>query len=206
MTTRRIPGAQCTDGRTRVAGRVEPPRRGAERASGRPDMTRLRTHRVLVAGIVIAVASPPLLTRSSSPANVGGSGIRLPLPRHRRRRSACSPASFPRSSPRRCRRSRRLFLSPAGRQPQPRQPEGCLYLIIFFATASAVGGVAALRRRSIIEATALSRRSPRRTPSSQRLYHEQAASARTAVRLAQTNSRSPYCETPTASGANSFRT
>ena len=65
-------------------------------------------------------------------------------------------------------------------------PSDVLYLVIFFATAGAVGGVAALRRRSIIEARALSRTLAEANTELERLYREQAASARTAVRLAQT--------------------
>src|SRR4029077_18052473 len=61
-----------------------------------------------------------------------------------------------------------------------------VYLVIFFATAGAVGGVAALRRRSIIEARALSRTLAEANAELERLYRDQAASARTAVRLAQT--------------------
>src|ERR1035437_1584547 len=61
-----------------------------------------------------------------------------------------------------------------------------LNLVIFFVTASALGGVASLRRRSIIEARGLSRSLGSANAELERLYHEQAASARTAVRLAQT--------------------
>ena len=65
-------------------------------------------------------------------------------------------------------------------------PSDVIYLVIFFATGGAVGGVAALRRRSTIEARALSRTLAEANAELERLYREQAASAaKTAVRLAQ---------------------
>jgi len=65
-------------------------------------------------------------------------------------------------------------------------PSDVIYLVIFFVVGGAVGGVAALRRRSILEARALTRTLEATNIELERLYREQAASARTAVRLAQT--------------------
>jgi K+-sensing histidine kinase KdpD len=65
-------------------------------------------------------------------------------------------------------------------------PSDVVYIVIFFATAGAVGGVAALRRRAIDQARALSRTLAAANVELERLYREQAAAARTAVRLAQT--------------------
>jgi K+-sensing histidine kinase KdpD len=65
-------------------------------------------------------------------------------------------------------------------------PGDVIYLVIFFATAGAVGSVAAQRRRSTIAARALSRTLAEANVELERLYREQAAAARTAVRLAQT--------------------
>ena len=64
-------------------------------------------------------------------------------------------------------------------------PSDVIYLVIFFATAGAVGGVAAQRRRSTIDARALSRTLREANNELERLYREQAAAAKTAVRLAQ---------------------
>jgi K+-sensing histidine kinase KdpD len=64
-------------------------------------------------------------------------------------------------------------------------PGDVLYLVIFFATAGAVGGVAAQRRYSTITARALSRTLREANIELERLYREQAAAAKTAVRLAQ---------------------
>ncbi len=60
------------------------------------------------------------------------------------------------------------------------------YLLIFFATAAALGSVAAQRRRSNLDARALSTTLREANVELERLYTEQAAAARTAVRLAQT--------------------
>jgi K+-sensing histidine kinase KdpD len=64
-------------------------------------------------------------------------------------------------------------------------PGDVVYIVIFFATAGAVGTVAALRRRANIDARALSRTLSEANMELERLYREQAAAARTAVRLAQ---------------------
>lgn len=60
------------------------------------------------------------------------------------------------------------------------------YVLIFFVTAGALGAVAAQRRRSNIDARALSATLRGTNVELERLYTEQAAAARTAVRLAQT--------------------
>jgi K+-sensing histidine kinase KdpD len=65
-------------------------------------------------------------------------------------------------------------------------PSDVVYIVIFFATAGAVGGVGAMRRRSNIDARALSRTLGETNVELERLYRDQAAAARTAVRLAQT--------------------
>ncbi|MGA7988513.1 MAG: ATP-binding protein [Candidatus Dormiibacterota bacterium] len=65
-------------------------------------------------------------------------------------------------------------------------PSDVIYLVIFFATAGAVGSVAAQRRRATIGARQLSRTLSEANVELERLYREQAAAARTAVRLAQT--------------------
>ncbi len=64
-------------------------------------------------------------------------------------------------------------------------PSDVIYLVIFFATAGAVGGVAAQRRYSTVTARALSRTLREANIELERLYQEQAAAAKTAVRLAQ---------------------
>jgi K+-sensing histidine kinase KdpD len=65
-------------------------------------------------------------------------------------------------------------------------PSDVIYLVIFFATAGAVGAVGALRRRATDDARALTRTLSETNTELERLYNEQAAAARTAVRLAQT--------------------
>jgi K+-sensing histidine kinase KdpD len=65
-------------------------------------------------------------------------------------------------------------------------PSDVIYLVIFFATAGAVGAVGALRRRATNDARALTRTLSETNAELERLYREQAAAARTAVRLAQT--------------------
>ena len=64
-------------------------------------------------------------------------------------------------------------------------PSDVIYLVIFFATAGAVGGVAAQRRHATIAARALSRTLRDANVELERLYREQATAAKTAVRLAQ---------------------
>ncbi len=150
-------------------------------------MTVLRTYRVLLAGIVVALASPPLLTLvlvrlPSSEARayvflylgiVASLGLITGLVPAL---VAAALSSF---------LADYFFLLPLGSLSLA-NPGDVVYLVIFFATAGAVGGVAALRRRSIVEARALSRTLADANAELERLYRDQAASARTAVRLAQT--------------------
>jgi K+-sensing histidine kinase KdpD len=65
-------------------------------------------------------------------------------------------------------------------------PSDVIYLVIFFATGGAVGAVGALRRRATDDARALTRTLSETNTELERLHGEQAAAARTAVRLAQT--------------------
>jgi K+-sensing histidine kinase KdpD len=150
-------------------------------------MTALRTHRVLLAGIAVAAVSPPLLTLVL---------VRLPSTEARAyvflylgivaslgllaglvpALVAAALSSF---------LADYFFLLPVGSLGLANAGD-VVYLVIFFATAGAVGGVAALRRRSIIEARALTRTLADANAELERLYRDQAASARTAVRLAQT--------------------
>jgi len=150
-------------------------------------VTRLRTDRVLVAGIAIALVSPPLLTLVLA---------HLPAPQARAYvflylgivaslglLTGLIPAIVAAAL------SSVLadnFLLPPVNSLSLANPSDILYLVIFFATAGAVGGVGALRRRSIIEARALSRTLVEANAELERLYRDQAAAARTAVRLAQT--------------------
>lgn len=60
------------------------------------------------------------------------------------------------------------------------------YLAIFFASAGVVGGLTSRRRRRHLDARALSQHLREANAQMERLYAEQAAAARTAVRLAQT--------------------
>lgn len=150
-------------------------------------MTRLRNDRVLVIGIVIAVVSPPLLTLIL---------VRLPTSEARAYvflylgivaslglLTGLIPALVAAAL------SSVLgdyFFLPPVDSLSLANPSDVIYLIIFFATASAVGGVAALRRGAMIEARRLTRTLAEANTELERLYREQAASARTAVRLAQT--------------------
>ncbi len=150
-------------------------------------MTGLRTHRVLLAGIVIAVVSPPLLTlvlaRFSPPEAHAYVFLYLGIVASLGLLAGLIPALVAAAL------SSVLadyFLFPPFDSLSLANPSDVLYLAIFFATAGAVGSVAALRRRSIIDARALSRTLAEANDELERLYREQAASARTAVRLAQT--------------------
>jgi len=78
-----------------------------------------------------------------------------------------------------------FFLPPVGSLSLA-NPSDVIYLVIFFATAGAVGAVAALRRSATNDARALTRTLSDTNAELERLYREQAAAARTAVRLAQT--------------------
>jgi K+-sensing histidine kinase KdpD len=150
-------------------------------------MTRLRTNRVLIIGIAFAVVGPPLLTLVLA---------RLPAPQARAYvflylgivaslglLTGLIPALV--AAALSSVLADNFFLPPVNSLSLA-NPSDVLYLVIFFATAGAVGGVAALRRRSIIEARALSRTLAEANTELERLYRDQAASARTAVRLAQT--------------------
>src|SRR5580700_5202217 len=152
-----------------------------------PEMTRLRTDRVLVIGIVIAVVSPPLLTfvLARLPASESRAYVFLYLgivvslglltgliPALVAAAMSSVLADY-------------YFLPPEGSLSLA-NPSDVFYLVIFFVAGGAVGGVAALRRRSTIEAHALWKTLAEANSELERLYREQAASARTAVRLAQT--------------------
>jgi len=150
-------------------------------------VTRLRTDRVLVAGIAIALVSPPLLTLVL--AHLPPSQARayvflyLGIVASLGLLTGLIPALVAAAL------SSVLadnFLLPPVNSLSLANPSDILYLVIFFATAGAVGGVGALRRRSIIEARALSRTLVDANAELERLYRDQAAAARTAVRLAQT--------------------
>jgi K+-sensing histidine kinase KdpD len=149
-------------------------------------MTRPRTDRVLVAGIAIAVVSPPLLTLILAhlpPPEARAYvflylGIVAPLGLLTGLLPAVVAAAM--SSV-----LADYFLFPPYYSLSLANPGDILYLVIFFATGASVGTVAALRRRSIIEARALSRTLADANTELERLYRDQAAAARTAVRLAQ---------------------
>ncbi|MFZ0178945.1 MAG: ATP-binding protein [Candidatus Dormiibacterota bacterium] len=150
-------------------------------------MTRLRTDRVLVAGIAVALVSPPLLTLVL--AHLPPSQARayvflyLGIVASLGLLTGLIPALVAAAL------SSVLadnFLLPPVNSLSLANPSDIIYLVIFFATAGAVGGVGALRRRSIIEARALSRTLVEANAELERLYLDQAAAARTAVRLAQT--------------------
>src|SRR5580704_9454279 len=150
-------------------------------------MTRLRTDRVLVAGIAIAVVSPPLLTvvlaQLSPPQARAYVFLYLGIVATLGLLTGLIPALIAAAL------SAVLadnFLLPPVNSLSLANPSDILYLVIFFATAAALGGVGALRRRSIIEARALSRTLVEANAELERLYRDQAAAARTAVRLAQT--------------------
>src|ERR1700730_2084186 len=150
-------------------------------------MERLRTDRVLLIGIAVALVAPPLLTLvlARLPTSEARAyvflylGIVAPL----RLLAGLVPALIAAAM------SSVLgdyFFLPPVDSLSLANPSDVLYLVIFFVTAGAVGGVAALRRRATIEARGLSRTLAAANTELERLYREQAASARTAVRLAQT--------------------
>jgi K+-sensing histidine kinase KdpD len=150
-------------------------------------MTRVRTDRVTVIGIVIAVVSPPVLTLilAQLPTSEARAYVFLYLGivASLGLLTGLVPALVAAAM------SSVLgdyFFLPPVDSLSLANPSDVLYLVIFFATASAVGTVAALRRRAIIEARHLTRTLEDTNAELERLYQEQAASARTAVRLAQT--------------------
>jgi K+-sensing histidine kinase KdpD len=150
-------------------------------------MRRLRTDRVLITGIALAVVGPPLLTLvlAQLPAAQARAyvflylGIVASLGLLTGLIPALVAAALSSVL------ADNFFLPPVNSLSLA-NPSDILYLVIFFATAGAVGGVAALRRRSIIDARALSRTLADANKELERLYRDQAAAARTAVRLAQT--------------------
>jgi len=150
-------------------------------------MSRLRLDRIVVAGIVIAVIAPPLLTivlDRLPPANarayvflylgvVASLGLTTGLVPALVAAAVSSVLAA-------------YFFVPPVNTFSFASPGDVVYVLIFFATAGAVGGVAAQRRRSNIDARALSRTLSEANVELERLYLEQASAARTAVRLAQT--------------------
>jgi K+-sensing histidine kinase KdpD len=150
-------------------------------------MERLRTDRVLLIGIAVALVAPPLLTlvlarlpTSEARAYVF---LYLGIVASLGLLAGLVPALIAAAM------SSVLgdyFFLPPVDSLSLANPSDVLYLVIFFVTAGAVGGVAALRRRATIEARGLSRTLAAANTELERLYREQAASARTAVRLAQT--------------------
>jgi two-component system sensor histidine kinase KdpD len=150
-------------------------------------MTRLRTDRVLVIGIAVAVVSPPILTLvlARLPSVEARAyvflylGIVISLGLLTGLVPALVAAAISAVL------ADYFFLPPVDSLSLA-NPSDVLYLVIFFMTGAAVGGVAALRRRSDNEARELSRTLGAANTEMERLYREQAASARTAIRLAQT--------------------
>ncbi len=150
-------------------------------------MTRLRTDRVLVIGVVIAVVAPPLLTLilAQVPTSEARAyvflylGIVVSLGLLTGLVPALVAAAMSSVL------GDYFFLAPVHSLSLVNVSD-ILYLVIFFATASGVGSVAALRRRAMIEAHHLTRTLGEANTELERLYRDQAASARTAVRLAQT--------------------
>jgi K+-sensing histidine kinase KdpD len=150
-------------------------------------MTRIRRDRALVVGVVIAVLSPPLLTLVLARLPVSEArayvflylGIVVSLGLLTGLVPAVVAAAM--SSV-----LADYFFLPPFDSLSLANPSDVIYLVIFFVAGAAVGGVAALRRNSIIEARALTRTLENANTELERLYREQAASARTAVRLAQT--------------------
>jgi K+-sensing histidine kinase KdpD len=149
-------------------------------------MTRPRIDRVLVTGAAVAVVAPPLLTIALGqlpPADARAYvflylGIVASLGLLTGLIPALIAAAL--SSV-----FADYFFLPPINSLSLANPGDVIYLVIFFATAGAVGGVAAQRRRATIDARALSRTLSDANIELERLYREQAAAAKTAVRLAQ---------------------
>ncbi len=150
-------------------------------------MTRSRFDRVQAIGIAVAVVSPPLLTlvltrlepSQARPYVFLYLGIVVSLGLLAGLIPALVAAALSSIF------AEYFFLPPVN-SVSLANPSDVLYLVIFFATAGAMGGVASQRRRSVITARALSRTLTEANVELERLYREQAAAARTAVRLAQT--------------------
>jgi K+-sensing histidine kinase KdpD len=150
-------------------------------------MTRLRLDRMLAAGIAIALVAPPLLTvvlARLPPANarayvflylglVASLGLTTGLVPALVAAAVSSVLAA-------------YFFVPPVDTFSIASAGDVVYVVIFFATAGAVGGVAAQRRHSNIAARALSRTLSEANVELERLYREQDSAARTAVRLAQT--------------------
>jgi len=150
-------------------------------------MTRPRVDRVLIIGGAAALVAPPLLTLALArlpPADARAYvflylGIVASLGLMAGLLPALIAAAFSSVL------ADYYFLPPVDSLSLA-NPSDVLYLVIFFVTAGAVGAVAALRRQSTIDAGALTRTLKETNTELERLYEEQAAAARTAVRLAQT--------------------
>ena len=150
-------------------------------------MTRLRTDRQLIVGIGVALVSPPILTLvlARLPSSEARAyvflylGIVVSLGLLTGLVPALVAAAISSVL------AEYFFLPPVDSLSLA-NPRDVLYLVIFFVSGAGVGGVAALRRRSIEEARELSRTLVAANGELERLYREQAASARTAIRLAQT--------------------
>ena len=150
-------------------------------------MTRPRIDRVLVTGVAVAVIGPPLLTVVLARLPPGDArayvflylGIVASLGLTTGLIPALVAAALSSVL------ADNFFLPPVNSLSLA-NPSDVIFILVFFATAGAVGGVAALRRRSILDARALSRTLADANTELERLYREQAAAARTAVRLAQT--------------------
>src|SRR3984885_3679937 len=121
-------------------------------------MTRVRTDRVTIIGIVIAVVSPPVLTLilAQLPTLEARAYVFLYLG------IAASLGLLPGLIPALVAAAMSsvlgdYFFLPPVDSLSLANPSDVLYLVIFFATASAVGGDAALRRGAMIEARRLTR-------------------------------------------------
>jgi K+-sensing histidine kinase KdpD len=152
-----------------------------------PRVTRPRVDRVLIIGAVVAVAAPPLLTvvlaRLPHADALAYVFLYLGLVASLGLTTGFVPALIAAAV------SSVLadyFFLPPFYSLSLANPSDVLYIVIFFATAGAVGAVGALRRRSNIEARALSAALGETNIELERLYEAQAGAARTAVRLAQT--------------------
>ena len=149
-------------------------------------MTRPPIDRVLVIGTAVAVVAPPLLTVALDQLPAANARayvfLYLGIVASLGLLAGLIPALFAAAL------SSVLadyFFLPPVHTLSLASPSDVIYLVIFFATAGAVGSVAAQRRRSTIGARELSRTLSAANGELERLYREQAAAAKTAVRLAQ---------------------
>jgi K+-sensing histidine kinase KdpD len=150
-------------------------------------MTRPRVDRVLIVGSATALIAPPLLTialvRLPSAESLAYVFLYLGIVASLGLVAGLVPALIAAAL------SSVLadyFFLPPVYSLSLSNPSDVIYLVIFFATAGAVGAVGALRRRATDDARALTRTLSETNTELERLYREQAAAARTAVRLAQT--------------------